>query len=425
MERALRKTLADGVQLTVIPTDKFKTSVMRVALLLPLGGKMASAFAALAPVLRRGTKKHSNMQEIGSALDALYGARVEPITRKVGDNLAIGFVSDVINETYTKDGKGLTAQAAKLLCEFLSDPILQNNVFLPKYVDNEKENLAVRIEAMKNDPRSYAQRRVIEIMCEQEAFGQSEYGTADGARALDATTLYKAYQYALQNARIELFYCGSMEPQAVEEAFSRALSFLPHSQRYAPKTIVKATPHDAVRTVVEEMNVRQGKLSIGLRTGITASDDTYPAMALADSVFGGSTSSKLFLNVREKMSLCYYAASGFNKHNGVMTVASGIENKNFDIARDAILKQLRDLQTGSVSDDEIESARKTMCSMLCSTADSPLGLERFWLGQSVMNLDWDMDALAQRMQTVTRDQVIAAAQCVKTDTVYFLKGVGE
>lgn len=202
MRQALRKTLANGVQLTIVPTDKFKTSAMRIALVLPLGGEAAAAHAALAPVLRRGTARYPDMTLLGSALDELYGARIEPVIRKVGDSLAIGFVSDVIDETYTAGTTGLTAQAAALLCAFWREPLLESGAFKTDYVDGEKENLAVRIEAQKNDPRSYAPRRLIEEMCRGEAFGQSEFGTAEGARALTAADLYAAYKDVLQNARI-------------------------------------------------------------------------------------------------------------------------------------------------------------------------------------------------------------------------------
>lgn len=425
MEQALQKTLADGIQLTIVPTNKFKTSIMRFALILPLGGEKASAFAALAPVLRRGTAQHPDMQSIGAALDTLYGARVEPFTRKVGDNLAIGFISDVVDETYIAGSNGLTAQAVAMLCAFVNDPLLQDGVFAPEYVESEKENLAIRIEAMKNDPRSYAQRRVIEVMCKDEVFGQSEYGTAEGARALQAQTLFAAYQDALQNARIELFYCGAMQPMAVEEAFCKALAVLPQKKRYQPQTVVKKQPDHTVQTVVEEMNVRQGKLSIGLRTGITGADDLYPAMMLFDNAYGGSTNSKLFLNVREHMSLCYYASSSINKHNGIMVVSSGIENKNFEIARDEILRQLHEMQKGGITSEEIESARRTVLSMLRTMADSPISLERFWLGQAVSGWHWDLEQLSRSIAAVSQEAVAKAAQSVQTDTIYFLKGVGE
>ncbi len=425
MKQALHKSLANGVGLTIVPTDKFKTSAMRIALVLPLGGAQASAHAVLPSVLRRGTAVAPDLQTLGRELDGLYGARVEPMIRKIGDSLAIGFVSDVIDETYAAGSSGLTARAAELLCAFWRAPLLENGAFKAEYADSEKENLAVRIEAQRNNPRAYAPRRLIELMCAGENFGQSEFGTAQGARALTAGALYEAYQNVLQNARIELFYCGAMAPDAVEEAFQSALFDFGTTARYQPTVQVVQQPKEAPKTIVEEMPVKQGKLSMGFRTGITGQDAAYPAMVLANTVFGGSTNAKLFLNVREKLSLCYYASSTLYKQNGVLTVASGIENKNFEVAREEILKQLHDIQLGSVSDDEVEAARLTVRSGLCAMQDSPMELERFWLGQSLAGYTGDLHTLSAQLAAVTRDEIIAAANHAQLDTIYFLKGDGE
>lgn len=425
MQNRIRKTVAPGVRLTIIPTNKFKTSVMSACLLLPVGGEHAEAHAALPRVLRRGTAQYPDMQSIGSALDALYGARVEPSLRKRGETLAVGFISDVIEEAYAMDGAGLTARAAALLLSFWKQPFLMGGVFSPDYVAGERENLADRIEALKNDTRTYAVRRLYELMCANEAFGQSELGTAAKARGLTPQTVYDAYTGAISNACVELFYCGAMEPEAVENAFAQAWGTRPQANFEIPSTRVLARPEAEPRTVVEEMGVQQGKLSLGFRTGITSASDAYPALVLFNTAFGGSTSSKLFLNVRERLSLCYYASSSLEKHKGVMAVTSGIENKSYDAARDEILRQLKDVQNGNLSDDEVEGARRTVTNALRAMQDSPRQLENFWLGQSIAGLDWGPDDFIGRIQHVTRDEMIAAANQVKLDTVYFLKGVSK
>lgn len=425
MQNSLRKTVAPGVRLTILPTDKFKTSVMSACLLLPLGGAHAAEQAALARVLRRGTAQYPDMQSLGGALDALYGARVEPSIRKRGETLAIGFISDVIDETYAVNGAGLTARAAEMLISFWKQPFLMGDVFSPDYVAGERENLADHIEALKNDTRVYAMRRLYELMCGDEAFGKSEYGTVEGARAISPQTVYNVYADALENACVELFYCGAMAPATVEEAFAQAWGTRPEGVFRAPSTRVIARPAAAPRTVVEEMDVRQGKLSLGFRTGITGADQAYPALMLFNTAFGGSTSSKLFLNVRERLSLCYYASSSLEKHKGVLAVASGIENESYEAARQEILRQLTGIQQGGLSDDEVESARRTVLNALQAMQDGSAQLEDFWMGQSVAGLEWSPDDLAARIRAVTRDEVIAAASQVRLDTVYFLKGVGK
>lgn len=424
MQQMIRKTLGDGVQLTVVPSARFKTSVMSACLVLPLGGEDASAYAALPHVLRRGTAAYPDMQQLGAVLDELYGARIEPIVRKRGESLILGFLADVIDEKYATGNGGLTARAVDLLASFWQSPCLKDGAFAPDYVASEKENLADRIEALKNDPRSYALRRLHEIMCEGEAFGKSEYGTAEGARALTPEALYAAYQHALEGACIELFYCGSMPPDTVEQAFAHALHTRAPGDYAMPRSEVRAQPAGEVRTVIEEMNVRQGKLSLGFRTGVTGADEDYPALMLLNNAFGGSTSARLFLNVREKLSLCYYASSTLERQKGLLSVTSGIENENFEIARDEILRQLADLQNGGLTEDEVETARRTVLSGLRSMQDSPAALQQFWLGQAIEGLHWDVESLMERIARVTRADMLAVAAKIKLDTIYFLKGVG-
>lgn len=424
MQPVIRKLLGGGTRLTVAPSEKFKTSVMSACLVLPLGGPEASARAALPHVLCRGTARYPDLLALGAALDELYGARVYPVVRKRGESLVIGLIGDVIDERYADGGEGLTARAAALLGDFWKRPYLINGTFSPDYTAVERENLADRIAALQNDPRAYAQRRLYEIMCAGEAFGESELGTAEGARALTPEALYEAYVHALAEAPMELFYCGSMPPDAVEAAFREAFGGRPEGEYAAPRHEARAEPAGEVRTVTEELGVRQGKLALGFRTGVTGADAAYPALMVLNSAFGASTSSRLFVNVRERMSLCYYASSALDKQKGVLSVSSGIENDKFEVARDEILRQLSDLQAGGLTEDELEAARRTVLTGLRAMQDSPASLQDFWMGQAVAGLSWDLEALAARVERVTRDETVEAARRVSLDTVYFLKGVG-
>ena len=424
MQSVIRKSLGGGTRLTIVPSGRFKTSVMSACLVLPRGGAEASARAALPRVLRQGTARYPDMLSLAAVLDEMYGARVLQVMRGRGESLVIGFLSDVVDERYADGGEGLTARAAALLGDFWKRPYLIDGTFSPAYTAIERENLADRIEALKNDPRAYAQRRLYEVMCAGEAFGESEAGTAEAARALTPEALSAVYAQALASAPMELFYCGSLPPDAVETAFRTAFGTRPEGAYSLPGAEVRAEPAGAVRTVTEELGVRQGKLALGFRTGVTGADPAYPALMVLNSAFGGSTSSRLFVNVRERLSLCYYASSAIDKQKGVLSVSSGIENDKFEVARDEILRQLTDLQAGGLTEDELEAARRTVLTGLRAMQDSPLSLQDFWMGQAVAGYDWDLAELAARVERVTREEAVAAARRVKLDTVYFLKGVG-
>ena len=167
----------------------------------------------------------------------------------------------------------------------------------------------------------------------------------------------------------------------------------------------------------------QGKLAMGFRTGgITCWEEDYPALTVLNALFGGTTMSRLFLNVREKLSLCYYASSTLEKMKGLLLVSSGIEFDKYDTAREEILAQLESIRRGEIEDWELEGTRSILINGHRSTLDDQGRLEEFWLGQSAAGLDIGIEELVEGIRRVTREQVAAAAQKLELDTIYFLRG---
>ena len=288
-------------------------------------------------------------------------------------------------------------------------------------------NLIDRIAALKNDPRSWAPRRLNELMCENENYGKSALGTIEQAERITPETLYAAYRRALSEAQVELFYCGTMMPDEVEAHFMATPLAQPREGTlYQPHTVVQARPAGDVREVVEDAEVTQGKLSLGFRTGGASLTGGEPAAYwMFQTIYGGSTSAKLFLNVREKKSLCYYASAQFVASKGLMIVNSGIENRNFEVARDEILHQLDLCRKGEITDAELESARKTLVNGWRTMLDDPLTLERYWMGQAAAGTLVSPEERIEQVTDITREQVIAAAQSTALDTVFFMKGAAK
>lgn len=426
MQQVTRKELDTGVGLTCVTTGRFKRAVMRVALLLPLGGADAARRACMPQVLRRGTETLPDLQAIGRALDEKYGARIESMVRKEGETLCIGFLADCIEERFAPGAAGLAQDVIAMLMEMLYRPRLQDGVFRTDYVESERTQLLDRIAAQKNDPMTYAPRRQIELMCSGEAYAFSALGTAEQAAQITENRLFPAWKRALDEARIELFYCGSAAPDTVAGWFAHALPTAHAAARYQPHIEVRAVPDGPVREVIEQEPVTQGKLAIGFRMGgncLTAGDPA--ACWLFQTAFGGSTSSRLFVNVREKQSLCYYASAQFIASKGIMQVNSGIENDKFEVTRDEILHQLALCQADDLTDDEIESARRTLTTNWRAMLDDPILLERYWLGQAVAGTLISPEQRVEQLAGVTRARVLQAAQAAAPDLVYFMKGAAQ
>ena len=422
-----RKELWPGVGLTAVHTTKFKSSAMSVTLLTPLSRENAGPNALIPAVLRRGTAAHPDMESLSAALDELYGGTIEPAVRKKGETQAVGFVASFLDDAFAPGETRILEDAVGLLGELLLEPYTQNGAFCPDYTAGERANLIDRIAAQKNDPRSWAPKRLTGLMCENEPYGQPALGTIEQARKITENKLYTAYRRALDEAQIELFYCGTLPPDAVEALFAST----PLVQRrkgpfYQPQTGILSQPAGAPREVVEEEQVTQGKLSLGFRTGGSCLTGGDPAAYwMFQTLYGGSTSSKLFLNVRERKSLCYYASAQFIAPKGIMMVNSGIENKDFETARDEILRQLDACRAGDITDAEIESARKTLTTNWRAMLDDPLTLERYWLGQAAAGTLVTPEERIAQVAAVTRGDIVAAAQATALDTVYFMKGAAQ
>ena len=422
MSEVTRTQLLPGVHLTAVQTQKFKSSVLGMQFLLPLAREQAALHALLPMVLRRGTAEHPDMESLSAVLDELYGGSLEPTVRKKGETQCVGFVGSFLDDAYTLDGSAVLEPSAALLGELVLRPYTRDGVFCPDYTRQERENLVTRIRAQVNDKRQYAQVRVVAEMCAGEPFGVDKLGDEASAAAITPQKLWDCYQQVLRTAPIEFYYCGSAPLERVRAAVQAIVDGLPAGERVPLARPEKGNAPAQPRRVEEALDVTQGKLAMGFRTGIDAWDEDYPALMLLNAVYGGTTTSKLFLNVRERLSLCYYASSGLMKYKDVMLVSSGVEFDRVEQAKTEILAQLDQCRTGAFGEEELEWARRSVVSSLTTTMDAQGRLEDYWLGQSAAGLTEAPEELARRVEQVTREQVVSAAQKLKLDTVYFLKG---
>ena len=416
--KATRIQLADGVYLTYLPARKFKTSLLSAQFVTPLRQETASAWALLPAVLRRGTVTYPDLGALSAQLDRLYGASVEYTIRKKGENQCVGFVASFIDDSFAPEGEKLLEPSAELVGELICDPVTERGRFVSAYFESEKTNLIDAIRSQINDKRDYASARLLQEMCAREPYGVGRLGDEKSAEKLQMKKLYAQYGELISTARLELIYIGSADLDRVRQALASAFATLP---RDGIRDIAAAAPHPArseVRTVTEEMDVTQGKLGMGFACGST----DHSALLLGNTLFGGSSNSKLFLNVREKMSLCYYASSAYHRQKGLITVSSGIEFADYQRAYDEILRQLEAVQKGELEDWELDGARSTLLNAYASMGDSQGKLENFYLGQAATGQSESPEDLAAQLRDVTAERVFQAMETVKLDTVYFLKG---
>jgi len=410
------KTIQEGIRLYSRRAEKFKSSYFSINLLVPLAAGTASKDALLLQILRRGCDRYKSLEAISLQLEELYGAYIEPTCRKKGETIALSFVCSFIDSRYA--GENLARRVLELLHALVFEPLCENGAFNTEYFESERRLLIERIQAERSDKRNYAKQRLLEIMFEKEAYSVSEIGDIDALTALTNAEVFARYQELIKAAPIDFYYVGDSDVAAdVEAVFGSLCGRGEHQGCCAP-----FAKGESLKVVEEVQKISQGKLSIGFScNGVNFSHPDFYPLFLANQIFGGSVASKLFMNVREKLSLCYYASSGYIASKGALVVSSGIDFANFEIAKAEILKQLEDVQQGVITEAEFLAARMGVRNALLSEGDSKAKMAEQMISARLFNED-SPEEFIRKLEAVTIEEVSAAAKHITPDTIYYLKG---
>ncbi len=421
-----RFDISNGITLDVITTSKFKTAQLAVNFLTPLSIDTASKNALIPAVLLRGSEKHPTMADISKKLQSLYSASIVPTNYKRGETQVFGLCADFIDSKYALDDTDIVGGTLDMLAEMLFCPYKTNGVFSAEYVSGEKSNLTDKINAKINNKTGYAISRCREEMCADEAFGISELGTVQSVAEIDENSLYEYYDSLFDTAQINVFYVGAQPAceiiQKVEKMFAHLKNRNRNPAELSTNVIRKAK---AVKEIVEYEPVEQTKLSIGFRTGCVLSDSDYYKFSAFCEIYGGGTTSKLFMNVREKLSLCYYCQSIPESQKGIMIVASGIDGDKYEDAKKEILAQLEEIKNGNITDEEFDGAIKSLSSEYMSLYDSPDMLESWYINRGLSGRSDSPEDAAEILKTVTKEDIVEIAHRLTLDTFYTLKPISE
>ncbi|MBR7161880.1 MAG: insulinase family protein [Clostridia bacterium] len=415
-----RKEIAKGVFFNGITETKFKSNLISVRFIVPLSENTAASNALLFPVLLRGSENFPDIGAIRREEESVYDTDISDGVYKRGDTQILEMRMRVLDNRFSIDGMDITDRAVRLLSDVLFAPVTENGVFLEEYVESEKQMLIDDIRAQINDKRRYAMQRLAEEMFSNDVFGISELGTVESVREITPESLTAQYQSLLSHARVEIFAVGNFDFDSLRKNFADRFSSLNRTDIVRTETQALQNARETVKTVYERQNISQGKLSLGFYTGKTVRDSDYTAMQLLNVIYGAGVTSKLFLNVREKLSLCYYCGSGDNGQKGFMTVHSGIEFKNEKKAADEILAQLEEIKKGNISEGELRDAKLALIDSAERVADS-VGNMLNWYFACVMNEEMITPAeKCEAIRAVKTEDIVKIAQNIRLDTYYFL-----
>lgn len=413
--------LLPGVTLRCVKAQRFKQGCLSIQFLRPMCREEAAMNALIPSVLLRGTVRRPDIRAITQHLDDLYGASVGEMVRRIGDYQTVGLYFGFIEDRFAFTGDRILEPILDFAKELLLEPLVENGGFCPDYVSGEKRNLIANIESQLNDKRAYAAAQLIKKMCSADSYGIPRLGTKEDVEVIEPVAAYEHYQRLLSQSPVEVFYVGSADPEIIADKIREIFT----SFYRCPITLPEHTPFcDAGGgDYVETMEISQGKLCMGFTTPVTTAHDGFAAMQVLNSLFGSGMTSKLFNQVREKMSLCYSISSGYYGGKGIVTVSAGIDSDKGDLVKQETLHQLQLCCEGAITEAELTAAKESVLSALRGVYDAPGSIESYEFVMAVGRNPLSTEEYRQRVQSVTLDQVIEAAKSLTLHTTFFLKGV--
>lgn len=409
----IETNLKAGAKLIYLPGDKFKTVYIRMNIYRPMGSEAAKN-ALLARVLKAGCEKYPGKKKLEIALESLYGAAMAQNVSKTGDVQVMSFSIALPSDRYT--GTDSSRRAAELLYEVVFNPLLENGAFKAETVAIEKNNLKNLIESVFNDKKDYAEQKCTELMFEDSPFAIYELGKIDDLEKVDEKSLKEHYDDVISKSRIDIFVSGDCDIDSIKPVFENVVS-----ASVMPENKAENIKREA-ETVLESQDVNQGKLMMGFKTDICPISDDYYKLLVFTSVYGSGTHSKLFCNVREKLSLAYYAYARLNRYKSFISVGSGIEFDKFGQTKDEILLQLDEIKKGNVTEFELSSAKKSLINAFKSMEDEPARIVSAKTGNMILGIDVSTEEITEKISLVTKEDVVEMSSHIWLDTIYFLKG---
>ena len=419
------KKLKENIKAHLIQTPKFKTNLISIFLTLPLSRDNVTKNALIPAVLKSGTKNLDTQEKISIELENMYGANLDCGIEKIGDNQIIKFYLETINDNFLPKQENLLDKSINLLLDIIFNPVVEENHFNNQYVETEKQTIKRLIEGKIDNKDIYAFHRCIEEMYKDKPFGLYKYGYTEDLETINEHNLYEYYKNLISNAKIDIFVSGDFDDNKIIELLNNNENIKKLSDREDNHIInneqtEKKTKIEDIKILNESKDVTQGKLVIGMDIDYYKENSKY-AMCLYNVILGESATSKLFQNVREKASLAYTARSNYVRQKNNIFIRCGIEIENYDKAVQIINKQLEDMRNGNFTDEDIENAKKYMVSGIKTVADEQDSEITYYLGQELSGNLTNFEEYIEKIQAVTKEEILDIANNINTNMIYFLK----
>ena len=419
-----QQKITDKISLSYINTDKFKIETLSFSFIFKKTKQSFAYDKFLSRIFSRGTEKYPSISAIDKALTTLYGAFADVRTPGAGNCASLMLNVEFLNNKYALDGTDILGGVIDVAEQILFHPLFKTESFDPNIFEHEKKLILEELDALKSNTRSYAITRCIELFYESEEFPTREE-ISEMVKSAKLSDIIDFYNSIINNSQLNVFYVGSEDASTVSSLIEKA--FAKYSCIGSEKltaSVKNRTPSENSKFGTEKMEVNQGKIAMcfDTRTWISRDNDDYYAALVLNEIFGGSASSKLFLNVREDMGLCYHCSSSFSVYTGIITVSSGFKVEMFDVLKQAVMQQLEEIKQGNISDSEISNAKKLLSNSYKQLNDAPLALHSFYSGRDLLEVSDTIDDSIKKIQAVSTEQIIEIANKTSLESVFFVEG---
>lgn len=412
--------LKEGINLHIINTNKFKTNLLAVFLTTPLNRENVTKNALIPMVLRRGSSKLTNLEEISNKLDEMYGADFNCGVDKTGDNHVLKFYMESINNNFLPEQENILEESMKALLDIVFNPLIENNSLKKEYVESEKENLKQIILGKIDNKSKYAYERCIEEMYKDKPFGLYKYGYVEDLENINAENLYEYYKKMISECKVDIFVSGEVDESAKQIVMENEnIKKLNERQPIYNKKSEKADNIEEERVIEEKMEVSQGKLVLGLEVGKNDKESKYSAL-IYNAILGGTPTSKMFQNVREKAHLAYVAGSNYIRHKNNVFIRCGIEIEDYKKALDLIKVQIEDMKKADFTEEDIKNAKASIIAMIKSIPEEQDSEMMYYFGQEISEHKMEYAEYEENVHKVQKQDVIDIANSIRINTIYFL-----
>lgn len=412
--------LKEGINLHIINTNKFKTNLLAVFLTTPLNREDVTKNALVPMVLRRGSSKLKNLEEISNKLDEMYGADFNCGVDKTGDNHVLKFYMESINNNFLPEQENILEESMKVLLDIVFNPLIEENSFKKEYVESEKENLKQIILGKIDNKSKYAYERCIEEMYIDKPYGLYKYGYVEELEKINAKNLYEHYKKMISECKIDIFISGEIDEGSKQIAMENEnIKNINERKPIYNKKSKKADNIEQERVIEEKMEVSQGKLVLGLEVGKNDKDSKYSAL-IYNAILGGTPTSKMFQNVREKEHLAYVAGSNYVRHKNNVFIRCGIEIDDYKKALDLIKIQIEDMKKGDFTEEDIKNAKASIIATIKSIPEEQDSEMTYHFGQEISEHKMEYAEYEENVQKVQKQDVIDIANSIRINTIYFL-----